>query len=502
MYINVLEYLEDTARRIPNKIVYKDEQGQISFSELLVRAKKIGSFLAARAKPNTPVVVLTDKCIDTPVLYLGILFAGCYYVPIGTDLPEFRMRIILETIHTNIIFTNHHGEELAQSLASNESIAIYEEMLKCEMNAELLEKRRKQITDTDPAYIIFTSGSTGKPKGVIESHRALIDYIEAFVATFDITEEERFGNQAPLDYIAAIRDIYIPLKTGASMVMIPKTLFSLPGKLFDYINKNEITTICWVVSALCICSDLKAFHHTRLVSVRKVFFTGSVMPSRQLKYWQEELPEAVFVNHYGPTEITASCTYYIVDHVVETNEIIPIGTPFPNTGVILQKEDGTVPNLGEQGEICVRGTCLALGYYENKEKTDEVFVTNPLNKSYEERIYKTGDIGSLDEKGILWFHGRKDFQIKHVGHRIELGEIEGTAKMMDEITDCCCLYHREKAQIWLFYAAESLQTRDVAIFLRTRLPSYMVPRKLLKMDGLPKSFNGKTDIEQLKKSMK
>jgi D-alanine--poly(phosphoribitol) ligase subunit 1 len=501
MYINVLQYLEETAKRVPDKIVYKDGNNEICFSELLNKAQRIGSALSTRIPPNSPVVVFSDKCIDTPVLYLGILYAGCYYVPIGTDLPEFRMKVILETIHADILLTHQPSLELAKSLGGSEGILCYEELLECPIDSAVLENRRRAVTDTDPAYIIFTSGSSGKPKGVIESHRALIDYIEVFTSTFDIQESERFGNQAPLDYIAAIRDIYLPLKTGASMVMISKTLFSLPGKLFDYINENQITTICWVVSALSICSDLKAFNHTKLNTVSKVFFTGSVMPCRQLRYWQEQLPEAMFVNHYGPTEITASCTYYIVDHIVENDEILPIGLPFKNTSILLLKEDNTVPDAGERGEICVKGSCLALGYYENKKKTDEVFVANPLNPVYSELIYKTGDIGSWDENGLLWFHGRLDFQIKHAGHRIELAEIEATTKTLEDILECTCLYHKEKEQLWLFYSSLTSEHKDVATYLRNRLPSYMVPRKMVKLESLPKSFNGKIDLEQLRKSM-
>ena len=182
--------------------------------------------------------------------------------------------------------------------------------------------------------------------------------------------------------------------------------------------------------------------------------------------------------------------------------MLPIGTPFRNTGILLLKEDGTEAKDGEYGEICVKGTCLALGYYHNPEKTKESFVNNPLNTIYAEPIYKTGDLGSMNADGLLEFHGRKDFQIKHMGHRIELGEIEGVVRAMPEIRDCCCLYYQEKEQLWLFYVGENADNRSVTVYMRERLPGFMIPRNLAKLDAMPVNFNGKLDLEALRARMR
>ena len=500
-YISVLDYLDETAIKYSDKIVYEDEHNSITFSELKNKATRLGSALSKHTSVNKPIIVLGDKTIDIPVMYLGILYAGCYYAPIGNDVPEYRMNVIMETVHPEIILTDRANQKLAESFEGNHAILVYEDLLETQVDEDELGIRRRTIVDTDPAYIIFTSGSTGKPKGVVASHRALVDYIEAFVEAFDIDDTEKMGNQAPLEYIAAIRDIYIPLKTGASMVIIPKVYYSFVGKLFDFINEKEITTLCWVVSAFALCHDMKAFSHTALDTVRKVFFTGSVMPARKLRYWQENLPNAMFVNHYGPTEITASCTYYIVDHLVEPDESLPIGVPFKNTGIILLTEDGKIANKGEKGEICVKGSCLALGYYENREKTEEVFINNPTNIIFDEKIYKTGDIGSIGEDNLLHFHGRIDFQIKHMGHRVELSEIETQAKAMEEMEDCVCLYNNEKQQIWMFYVGKELDRKAISHYLKQRLPNFMVPRKVMQLEALPKNFNGKIDLQKLKELM-
>lgn len=502
MQSNILEYLEESVKKNPDKIVFRDDKKEISFLELSEKAKKIGTFLANKISANSPVIVLAEKDVRTVTMYLGVLYAGCYYVPVGTDLPELRIKTIIDTIEAPIILTCPGSEECVSMFAKNEKVKLYDDCIASETDELLLEKRRQSVVDTDPAYVIFTSGSTGVPKGVVESHRALIDYIDVFAETFDITGEDIFGNQAPLDYIAAIRDIYIPLKTGGAAVIISKTLFSQPANLFDLLNKEKVTVLCWVVSAFCLCSDFRVFDDAKLDTVKKVFFTGSVMPMRQLRDWQEHLPKALFVNHYGPTEITASCTYHIVDHPVEKDEVLPIGISFKNTGIILLKENGLAAEQGEQGEICVRGTCLASGYYKNPEKTREVFVNNPLNDIFEETIYKTGDIGSFNENSLLMFHGRKDSQIKHMGHRIELGEIEIAAKTLDSISECCCLYDHEKLQLWLFYSGQNVENTAVVEHLKKRIPGFMVPRKLKRLETLPKQFNGKINMQELKQMMK
>ena len=264
---------------------------------------------------------------------------------------------------------------------------------------------------TDTLYIIYTSGSTGNPKGVMTSHLSLMTYINAYCDVMHIEESDVLGNQSPLDYIAAIRDIYLPLKTGCSTAIIPKEYFMEPNALFDYMNEKKVSSVGWSVSAFTILTSLGAFEETELKSLRKICFSGSVMPCRVLTKWQENLPVAHFVNQYGPTEATASCTYYSVDHLVEEDEVLPIGKAYDNYRVFLIDEHGNEPAVGEQGEICVCGPILALGYYNDPERTAAAFTLNPLNKAYPERMYRTGDYGRLDEDGILHFCGRMDRQI-------------------------------------------------------------------------------------------
>ena len=500
MYTNLLDLLEKANREYPNRVAYKDDDNELTFAQVKDKAKAIGSLLCRYTQSKSPVAVLSSKSVDTPALYLGVAFAGCHYVPLGADLPPLRLKLILDTLKPDILLTDGKNQQVIESLDFQGTVVVASEAEQMPVDEEQLASRRRKMIDTDPLYIIFTSGSSGVPKGVVTPHRAVVDYIVAFVKTFGLDENVVFGNQAPLDYDAAIRDMYIPLLTGAKTVLIPKALFSSPLKLFEYVNGHDINTLFWVAAALSFCAELGTFDAVKLDGIDRVFFIGSVLHCKHLRVWQENLPNTKFVNHYGTTEITASCTYYEINERVQDTDVLPIGIPFENTDVFLLDENNQSVPDGEQGEICVRGTCLALGYYKNPEKTNEVFIPNPLHDNYNELIYKTGDLGIIQPDGNLAFHGRKDSQIKHMGYRIELGEIQATAGTMPKVDECCCLYKHEKEQIWLFYTGDA-DNRELAVYLREHLPFFMLPRKYVCLDAMPKSFNGKIDMENLRKRM-
>ena len=500
MQKNVLEYLENAVEKFPDRIVYQCLSEKLSFEEVFIAAKKLGTLIAKKINVMQPIVVISEKNIKTIIGYFGTIYAGCYYIPLSNDLPKARIKAILDHVRPAMILIDKKYADLIDDEDSQSQVFYYIEAEETEINETELKARREKQLDNDPLYVLFTSGSSGTPKGVVTSHRSVISYIDAFAYTFNINSGDIFGNQAPLDYVAAIRDIFLPLHTGAKTVMIPKSLFSMPQKLFEFVNEKKITAICWVAAALSLCVELDAFKENTLNTVNKVFFTGSVLPCKHLKKWQENLQNAMFVNHYGPTEITASCSYYIVDHLVAETEVLPIGGSFKNEDMFLLGENNKEVPVGEIGEICIRGAGLALGYYGDFEKTAESFMINPLNKVYPELIYRTGDLGHIDKDGLMYFNGRNDFQIKHMGHRVELGEIESKAASISKIKRCCCLYYEKKEMIWLFYVGE-IESKELSIYLREWLPGYMIPRKFMKLNEMPLLSNGKYDINTLKKMM-
>ena len=501
MQTSVLDWLDNTAGKYAGKTVFTDENRKITFSEFNNYTKSIGTYIARLVSGNAPVVVMSGRHVLTPSAFLGVVRAGCFYAPMDATMPLSRLNSILGVIKSDFMLVDKEHLETAKKLDFSGKIIIIDDIISTIHDENLLSKARLGLTEISPLYVIFTSGSTGVPKGVITSHHSLMCYIDAVCKVLDINESDVLGNQSPLDYIAAVRDIYLPLKTGASTVIIPKNEFSMPTELFETLNENRVTALCWSVAGIELPAKLGAFDCVKPEYLKKVCFSGSVMPCKYLKMWQENLPNVLYVNQYGPTEATASCTYYVVDEKVDDDTVLPIGTPYENYSIILLNEDGTETAEGEIGEICVKGPILALGYYGDLERTNESFIQNPLNKNYCELIYKTGDLGSLREDGLLMFHGRKDRQIKHMGHRIELGEIEETAKQIDGLGECCALYNKEKEHLYLFYTGD-VTSKEIVLHFRKVLPAFMVPRKLVALEELPKLPNGKLDMQSMKAMFK
>lgn len=497
---SVLEYLDRAAECWPERCAFCENEHQLTFSQLRQLAQRIGSSICRCVSAGNPVLVMTGRHVYTPACYLGVVCAGCFYAPMDAEMPLPRLDQIVQVMQAPLLLVDRAHLPVAQSLDFDGQIMVMEDALEAPVEQELLRNAVRRLTDQSPLYVIFTSGSTGIPKGVVTSHHALMCYIDDVQKVLALTDEDILGNQAPLDYIAAIRDIYLPLRTGAMTVILPKTEFSVPISLFETMNRYRVTTLCWSVSGLQLPVKMNAFQCARPQFVNKVLFSGSVMPCRDLRVWQDALPDARFINQYGPTETTASCTCYPVQKRVSDTDVLPIGVPYDHYSVFLLNEDGTPAPDGEIGEICVSGPCLALGYYNQAEQTEKVFVQNPLNHSYREIIYKTGDLGAYRADGLLEFHGRKDRQIKHLGHRIELGEIEQTARQMDGIIDCCALYHSEKERLTLFYTGDRSK-REIVLHFRNVLPAFMVPRSLVHLETLPLLPNGKIDMRALEKQL-
>lgn len=502
--INLLEYLEETAKNSPNKTAFlsTDRGETITFGELLTRAKSVGSFLGKGNSHKQPVVVFMDKCPDEVAAFLGVLYGGDYYVPVDKEMPRDRITYIFNIVNPDQIICDNEEklEYIPEKYRKN--ICFYKEINSFKIDVELLEKKRREHTDMDPAYIVFTSGSTGVPKGVITSHRSVIDYVEQLSEILYINGETIFGNQTPLYVDASLKEVYPTLKFGAVTYFIPKKKFMFPVELVEFLNEYKINTICWVVPALTIISGLGTFQKIKPRYLRTIAFGSEVFPVRQFNLWYNNV-KADYINLYGPTECTGMSCYYRADRTFQEDEVIPIGKAFANKEVFLlvEKEDGTVEKICEnqenvEGEILIRGTSLALGYYKNPEKTGEVFVQNPFQTDFPELVYKTGDIGKY-VNGQLIFVSRKDFQIKHMGHRIELGEIEAQAEKLQKILNCVCIYVEECSTIVLYYTGE-MREEELRAILKEKLPSYMRPGKVIKLNKMPLTINGKTDRQRLK----
>ena len=498
MQTNILEYLEATVAKKPDKVAFSDADTSLTFGQVYDQARSVATALSRAGYYKKPVVVFMRKQPATLAAFFGAIYAGCYYVPLDDEMPRHRIELIFKTLEPGALICDETTEALAAELNYQGQVYTYESLAHGQIDEAALSRIRAQQLDIDPIYIVFTSGSTGVPKGVMACHRSVIDYIEHLCDVLKFDETTIFGNQTPLYFDAYLKEVIPTLKYGATTVLIPKQLFMFPIKLVEFLNERGINTLCWVVSALTMISSFRTFDTVKPEHLRTIAFASEVFPMKQFKRWKEALPNCRFINLYGPTETTGICCYYEVDREFQDNETLPIGGPFPNTQILLLDENDQVPPVGQQGEICVRGTRLTLGYYCNPEKTAEAFVQNPLNKLYPELIYRTGDLGKLNDRGELEFAGRKDYQIKHMGHRIELGEIEVIVNMHPQVRSACCIFDDVKKKIVLYYTGD-LELAELTEYVKSKLPRYMIPNVTRQLENLPLTPNGKIDRNLLKR---
>jgi D-alanine--poly(phosphoribitol) ligase subunit 1 len=502
--INLIEYLKATVKKYPNKIAIHDDLEVISFLQLDGFSDKIAS--AIRNKNNIsrlPIAVFMPKNCWSVIAFVGIYKSGNFYVPLDTKSPIDRISKILDTLNSKCIITDTNHKEKLIKLGYKGDIIILEEALAILVSSDHkleLDKIANQVIDVDPIYSIFTSGSTGNPKGVLVSHKSVIGFIEWAIKTYSITENEVIGNQVPFYFDVSVLDIYLMIVKGASLHIIPEDRFIFPIKLIEYLNQKKINFIIWVPSVLNNVSNFNAFATIKPTTLTKILFAGEVMPNKHLNYWRKNYPISLYSNLYGPTETTVIATYYIVNRDFEDHESLPIGTACKNIQTLIFTDDKQLVKKGEIGELCVRGSSVAFGYYNDVEKTKLAFVQNPIHNVYQDIIYKTGDLVFENHLNEIIYVGRKDSQIKHMGYRIELGEIETAILGIEGVSNTCILYDEVNKKIVTFFIATKSNTQ-IRKELMATLPKYMIPTKWIQKEQFPLNANGKINKLLLKKEL-
>lgn len=502
---SIYEYFATVLSENKNKVAVDDCKENITFGELNEIAGKVGTAIIniCDSQMNCPVLVYMPKSCQAISVFLGVVFSGNFYVPLDMKQPDLRIQRIKNVMGAKCIITlQEYKEKLLELGFEKEEILTYEDVLELgHANLELIKTIQERVIDTDPLYVKFTSGSSGEPKGVVLSHRAVIDYIIYFKKIIGMDNTQVSGCISPLHFDNSVHDVYGMFCCGSTLILMPEKCMMFPAELIEVINEKNINVLWWPTTAIVLLAtsrilEKKVINH----NIDLVTNAGEVL---QVKYYNQILPyfqNTKFYNIYGPTETAVTSSVYLIDRKFDDNESFPIGKPFPNTDIFLLTEDKKkVADIDAIGEICIRGSSLAGGYYNNAEKTGQAFVQNPLNPYYPELIYLTGDLGKYNAEGELLFIGRKDFQIKHKGARIELGEIEAAASGVEMVNECCVIYNQEEEKIVLFYSAENEIPKKILLSgMLKQIPKNMLPEEVYYYEQLPKNANGKIDRVKLK----
>jgi D-alanine--poly(phosphoribitol) ligase subunit 1 len=501
--ISVIEFLEKSAKLYPDKVAIEDITERYTFKELKSASIRV-SFALPIDYIRRPILILIPKSCRNIAAYMGVLYSGNFYVPLDEKMPSPRLKAILKDFSSPIIIVNKITLNSHSFLGEEEYLTILDIDRVLSGDDKPISERQfgyQKIIDTEPMYIIYTSGSTGIPKGVVISHRSVIDYISWVEDFYRVDESEVIGSQSPFCFDMSVLDIYLCLKSGASLKIIPESYFIFLPKLVEFLNIHQVSFIFWVPTAMVNLAKTELLKATNNKYLKKILFAGEAMPIKFLNVWRYHFQDAQFANLYGPTEITVTTTYYNVNKDFSDSDALPIGFPRNNSDILVLNHQNQIAKPNEIGELCVRGSLLAIGYWNDFEKTEALFEQNPLNKSYPERVYRTGDLVFLNSLGELVLVGRKDHQIKHLGNRVDLGEIETAAMQFDHISLACCLYDQQKKEIVLFFESSiEFEEKSILLHLLEIIPKYMLPSRLIRLNPLPLNSNTKIDRAYLKKT--
>ncbi len=507
MQINVIEYFEKGALAgCRDKVAVIDQERQFTFGQIGHFAKNCAALILRNGSMmRRPIPVFLPKSAQNIIADLGILYSGNAYANLDVKSPPQRLKGMLQNLNADIIVTSAQYADALRALdIPSDRLLLIEQAMTTETlyGQAVLLKRLEAVIDTDPYCLIHTSGSTGIPKGVALNHRSTIDFVDWAFERLELDGSEVMGSLAPIYFDAYTLEFCLCIAKGATWVVVPDQTATFPVKLVDFLVKNPINFIFWVPTIMVNIANLDLLSKVNLERIKKVFFIGEVFPTKHLNYWRRHIPGAMFVNLYGPIEITVACTYFIVDRELSDEEKLPVGFPCRNTEILILTEQNQLAKVDEPGEICVRGSSLALGYWNNPERTARGFVQNPLNPHHPELIYRTGDLGHWNSRGEIMFLGRQDFQIKHLGYRIELGEIEHAALQVEGMRNCCVVYNQGKKEITMFFECDrQLSPAFIRERLSVTLPKYMLPTVFNQMELLPRNPNGKIDRQKLVSSV-
>lgn len=444
-----------------------------------------------------------EKSASFYILVLAALKIGAPYFALDPRNPASRMAAMIGTCAPRILFS-HLRLEAGAVVAPNHLCPEGSKLPQfCQGGGRRPLPAGGGPNGSGPAYIMFTSGSTGTPKGAVISRDNLLHFIRWAQSAYGFTPDDSHTHLNPVYFDNSVFDVYSALFSGGRLVPFTQATLINPAALTERLRDMGCTAWFSVPSLLVFLQVMKAVTPEHFGGLKKIIFGGEGFPKPKLKALMDELGTNVeYHNVSGPTECTCICTTYRVERsdLDSPEALAPLGALLPHfKGFILNGDLSVQP--GETGELCLSGPCVGQGYYAQPELTRQAFVQNPLNRSEKEIIYRTGDLVRLNPgDNKLYFMGRKDLQIKHMGYRIELEEIQHALSRCHRVDESAVVYRQDRGQGEIVAIIAARQSPDLGLLrieLAEHIPAYMMPAQFHFLERLPKNGNGKTDRQAL-----
>ena len=467
-----------------------DGGGALTFAELDGRANHVAqTLIGAGLQPAALVAVRAQRCLSTVIATFGILRACAAYLPLAAHEPAERAAYQLADSGCTWLVGGDGSHEADCGVDNHWDL----EQL---VDGVQPTAPKRRVTHTDAAYAIYTSGSSGRPKGVVIEHGALCNRLQWIARHYAVGAGDVLLQKTPLTFDVSVQELFLGAFTGARTVAPKAGAEANPRALAAVIEKHGVTIVHFVPSMLqVLLANLETDELAQLRSVRLLLCSGEVLSPQLAERAARAMPGAQIANLYGPTEATIDVTYFDCPPEPET---VPIGQPIDGARVWIRDGDREVA-VGERGELCLGGVVLGRGYL-GAARDDPAFTTHPATG---ERIYRTGDLVSVDSDGLLHFHGRIDRQLKVRGVRIEPGEIEAALRACPGIQECAVVGQRGADGLVRLVAFvvedEGFDPQRARSGLRQRLPEAMVPSAMVPIDQLPRTAHGKVDYEALRR---
>lgn len=492
---SIIELFNEQVLDTPNKRAVTCDKQHMTYKDLDLASNKLANYISRNfdIKINDVIGICLNKSINTIIGLLAILKSGAAYLPLDPAYPKQRLDNMIEESKVSVIITE---EQIKNNLKFDELNIIvvddkHRDKIDKSPNTRILINR----CSDDLAYINFTSGSTGKAKGVMVSQEGVVSLVKN--TNYVNFVDEVFMHYSTLSFDAATFEIWGSLLNGSRIVIFPDRFIDL-NKLGSLIDTENVTTM-FITTALF--NQVVDDHIQKFSKLQQLLTGGEKMSIPHIKKAVLHFGNCRIANVYGPTECTTFSTIYNLSENNINYNSIPIGKPIANTYIyILDSNKEPVP-IGTRGEIHIGGAGVAIGYLNRKELTDEKFIVNPFNSSGKSYIYSTGDIARYLPNGDIEFLGRLDKQVKIRGHRIEPDEINEVIRNQESVINSITIpiLHQDEYKIVSYYTTsqKNLCSSELNSLLKEQLPPYMIPWKLVLLDALPVTLNGKIDLKKL-----